>query len=106
MKRGDVYWYEHPEAGRRPWLVLTRTEAIPVLNQLIGVPATRTARGIPTEVPLDTDDGMPAPCVLALDNIAPIRRSLCTELITTLSPDRLQAVCMALQAASGCSWTR
>jgi mRNA interferase MazF len=106
VKRGDVYWYEHPEAGRRPWLVLTRTEAIPVLNQVIGVPATRTVRGIPTEVPLDLDDGMPVPCVLALDNLAPIRRSLCTGLITTLTAERLGDVCAALQAATACGWTR
>ncbi|MGH9078848.1 MAG: type II toxin-antitoxin system PemK/MazF family toxin [Acidimicrobiales bacterium] len=102
VKRGEVYWYEHPEAGRRPWLILTRTEALAVLNQVLAVPATRTVRSIPTEVPLDEGDGMPAPCVLALDNIAPIRSALCTDRITTLSPDKLGAVCEALRAATAC----
>ena len=63
MKRGDIYWYEHPEAGRRPWLILTRSEAIPVLNQVLAVPATRTIRLIPIEVPLDEGDGMPCPSI-------------------------------------------
>ena len=50
VNRGEVWWAEHPDAGRRPYLVLTRQAAIPVLNRVLAVPATRTVRGIPTEV--------------------------------------------------------
>jgi mRNA interferase MazF len=102
VARGEIWWYEHPDAGRRPYLVLTRTEAIPVLNQIIGVPATRTVRGIPTEVPLDEADGMPEPCALSLDNISVIRTALCTERITRLGPAKLRAVCDALRMATVC----
>jgi mRNA interferase MazF len=52
LKRGEVWWYEDPRARRRPFLILTREAAIPVLNQVLAVPATRTIRAIPTEVPL------------------------------------------------------
>jgi mRNA interferase MazF len=104
VKRGEVYWYEHPEAGRRPWLILSRDESLPVLTQVLAVPATRTVRGIPTEVPLGDDDGMPTDCVLTLDNVAPVRVSLCTERITTLGPDKMAAVCVALRAATACAW--
>ena len=83
-------------------LVLTRDEAIPVLHDLIGVPATRSVRGIPTEVGLDRGDGMPGACCLTLDNVQRIRAALCTERITVLSPDRLREVCAALAAATGC----
>jgi mRNA interferase MazF len=100
--RGEVWWYEDPEAGARPYLILTRDDAIPVLTQVLGVPATRVVRGIPTEVPLDEDDGMPEPCVLTLDNVATIRVSLCTERITTLGADRMHAVCEALHRATLC----
>ncbi len=102
VARGEVWWYEHPDAGRRPYLVLTRSEAIPVLNQLLAVPATRTVRGIPTEVPLNVDDGMPSPCVLSLDNVVVIRKALCTERIAVLGPAKLGAVCEALRAATAC----
>lgn len=102
MRRGEVYWYEHPEAGRRPWLILTRTEALAVLNQVLAVPVTRTIRHIPTEVALDEEDGLPAPCVLSLDNVAPIRPSLCTSLVCTLSLEKMRAVCHALEQATGC----
>lgn len=100
--RGEIWWYEHPEAGRRPFLLLTRTEAIGVLAQVLAVPATRTARGIPTEVALDQADGVPEPCVLALDNVTVIRPALCTGLVTRLGPARMQAVCRALRLATLC----
>lgn len=102
VARGELYWYEHPEAGRRPWLILTRSAALPVLNQVLAVPVTRTVRHIPTEVALDEDDGMPGPCVLALDNVAPIRPGLCTSLITTLGPAKMAEVCEALGIATAC----
>ena len=102
VRRGEVWWYEDPRAGRRPFLILSRDEAIPVLNQVLAVPATRTVRGIPTEVELDGSDGMPSPCVLATDNTTLIRVALCTRRITRLAPQRVQAVCEALATATAC----
>lgn len=102
MSRGEVWWYEEEDADRRPYLILTRDEAIPVLNEVLAVPATRTVRDIPTEVPLDESDGMPVACVLALDNAKPILVSGCTKRITGLDAERMAMVCEALAAASGC----
>jgi mRNA interferase MazF len=103
VARGEVWWYEDPRAGRRPFCILTRDEAIPVLNQVLAVPATRTRRGIPTEVALDESDGMPADCVLVADNVTLLRPSLCTERITVLPPAVMRRVCEALSAATACS---
>jgi mRNA interferase MazF len=102
VARGEVWWYEHPAHHRRPFAILTRDEAIPMLEQVLAVPATRTVRGIPTEVELDASDGMPSACVLATDNVTVIRRSLCTERITRLAPERMRAVCEALRVATAC----
>jgi len=102
VARGEVWWDEDPRDARRPFLILTRDEAIPVLNQVLAVPATRTVRGIPTEVELDRADGMPTSCALAADNMTLIRVSLCTERITRLPPERMQAVCEALEIATAC----
>ncbi|MFN2390065.1 MAG: type II toxin-antitoxin system PemK/MazF family toxin [Actinomycetota bacterium] len=102
VARGEVWWYEDPRAGKRPFLILTRDEAIPVLNQVLGVPATRTVRGIPTEVPLGTADGMPVDCALTLDNVTVVRPALCTDRITRLSGDRMRDVCEALGIATAC----
>lgn len=103
MTRGDVWWYEHPAAGRRPFSIITRPEACAVLNQLMAVPATRTVRGIPTEVSLDENAGIPAPCVLAVENVTLIRPALCTSLITRLDARTMARICRALAWATSCS---
>ena len=103
MNRGEVWWVERPGFGRRPHLVLTRQEAIPVLNSLLAVPATRTVRGIPTEVALGPEDGMPAECALSVDNATLIPKALFAERICKLGLDRLAEVCRALGLATGCS---
>jgi len=97
-----VWWYEDPRAGRRPFLILTRDEVIPLLNQVLAVPATRTIRGIPTEVALGPDQGMPSECVLSLDNVTLVRPALCTTLITRLDQGTMAGVCDALGRATGC----
>lgn len=102
VARGEVWWYEDPRADRRPFLILTRDEAIGVLNQVLGVPATRSVRGIPTEVELTRADGMAQACALTLDNLASLRVALLTERITRLSEDRMRQVCVALGHATSC----
>ncbi len=102
VKRGEVWWYEPPDAKARPHLILTRDEVIPLLNDVLSVPATRTRRGIPTEVDLGKEDGMPADCVLATDNMTLITTAYLTSRVTTLSPERMAAVCSALEVATGC----
>ncbi len=102
VNRGEVWWGEHAETGRRPYLVLTRQEALPVLRRVVVVPATRTIRGIPTEVVLDEDDGMPERCALSLDNVTTIPKTLLTERVTRLPGDRLVEVCRALRVATAC----
>jgi mRNA interferase MazF len=102
VARAEIWWYEDPRAGRRPFLILSRDEAIPVLNQVLAVPATRTIRDIPTEVRLTADDGMPEECVLSLDNVSLVRPPLCTSLITRLGPSTMARVCDALRRATAC----
>jgi mRNA interferase MazF len=82
--------------------VLTRQAAIPVLTALLAVPATRTIRRIPTEVVLDTNDGMPEECALAVDNLTLVPKELFRNRITRLSVERMTEVCRALALASGC----
>ena len=102
MNRGEVWWGEHPDAGRRPYLILTRQQAIPVLTRVLAVPATRTVREIPTEVILAEEDGMPERCALSFDNIVTMPKGLFTTRICRLGVDRLDQVCRALATATGC----
>jgi mRNA interferase MazF len=102
VNRGEVWWLEHPEAGRRPACIVTREAAIPVLESVLVAPATRTIRGIPTEVALTRDDGMPADCALSFDNLTTVPKALLSRRITTLRDARLEDLCRALRAATGC----
>lgn len=102
VNRGEIWWAEHPDAGRRPYLVLTRQAAIPVLDRVLAVPATRTVRNIPSEVLLDEDDGMPETCALSFDNTTTMPKALLTRRITRLSVEKLEQSCRAQRAATGC----
>ena len=70
--QGEIWWAE-TEDKRRPVLVVTRSEAIPVLTWLVVAPVTRTVRGIPTEIALGPEEGLPEPCAASFDNVQPIR---------------------------------
>lgn len=102
VTRGDVWWFEPPHQKRRPVVVLTRAEVIPALNQVIAAPVTRVIRSIPTEVDLGPADGMPAECVVTLDNLVSVRPAFLTERITTLDSARMAQVCRALRHAVAC----
>jgi mRNA interferase MazF len=102
VNRGDVWWAELPEVGRRPYLILTREVAMPVLTRVLAVPATRNVREIPSEVRLGAGDGMPTDCALSFDNILTVRKAYFTERITRLGVDRMSEVCSALRYATGC----
>jgi mRNA interferase MazF len=102
VARGEVWWAELPDAGARPALVLTREGAIPVLHRVIVVPATRTVRGIPTEVRLATEDGMPDECALSFDNVSTIPKSALRSRICVLGSERMADVCRAWRDAVDC----
>jgi mRNA interferase MazF len=99
--QGEVWW-AGADDKRRPVLVITRSDAIPVLARLVVAPITRTVRGIPTEIPLGPDDGLPADCAASFDNVEPINRHLLTARIATLGAARRHELCGALAALADC----
>ena len=93
MRRGEVWWANLPQPiGRRPVLLLSRNTAYKVRTSLTVGVITSTTRGIPVEVPLDENDGMPRECVVNLDNILTIPRSTLTKQITALSKEKMGLV--------------
>ena len=101
-RRGEVWWAEIEDLGRRPFLVMTRSAAIPVLNSLVAAPVTRTVRHIPTEVSLGPDDGMPAECAASFDNLRVVPKAYLTDRICVLGTARLAEACTALRTAVDC----
>lgn len=101
-RRGEVWWAEIEDIGRRPFLVMTRTAAIPVLNSVLAAPVTRTVRDIPTELPLGPDDGMPTDCAASFDNLRVVPKSYLVDRLCTLDPRRMVEACRAVRAAVDC----
>lgn len=102
IARGEVWWGESPDVGRRPFLVMTRDAAIPVLHSVLAAPVTRTVRGIPTEVPLSQADGMPQDCAASFENLRVVPKAYLVERLCTLDASRVLEACAALRAAIDC----
>ena len=102
MRRGEIRWYTFARPDkRRPVLLLTRDAVIESLNEIIVVPATRTIRGISTEVVLTPEDGLPVACALNLDHVALAHRSRLGAVIANLPSARWLEVFRALAIACG-----
>ena len=99
--QGEIWWAE-AEDKRRPVLIVTRSDVVPVLTWIIVAPVTRTIRQIPTEVSLVTSHGLPDDCVASFDNLQPIRRSFLTQRVGALAIEQLDEICRALHALADC----
>ena len=100
MTRGEVWWAElPPPAGRRPVVLISRDAAYDVRLSITVAPVTRTIRDIPVEVPLGREDGLPARCVVNLDDVTTIPKSLLRQRISTLSAVRLAEIDAAIRFA-------
>ncbi len=102
MRQGEIWWVEQPHQKRRPALVLTRNEVLPVLFDVMVAPVTTRIRGLPTEVELGSADGVPRPSVVNVQHIASVPTSMLTTRIGDLAPGRWHEVCAAVRAAIDC----
>lgn len=101
--RGEVWWCELPDIGRRPVVVLSRDAAIPRLGRTLVAPCTTTIRDLASEVPLEPhDDPVPRPCAVNLDSVESVSTSVLIERLGRLADDRMQQVCSALKVAVDC----
>lgn len=101
--RGEVWWCELPEIGRRPVVVLSRDAAIPRLRRALIGPCTTTIRGIPSEVLLEPgDDPVPRTSVVNLDSVESVSLATLVERLGRLSDERMRQICRALEIAVAC----
>lgn len=101
--RGEVWWVERPELGRRPMVVLTRDAAIPRMQRVLAAPCTTRLRGLPTEVLLEPgEDPVPQVSAVSLDSLQNVPVGLLVERLGRLSDDRMRQVCVALAVAVDC----
>lgn len=101
--RGEMWWCELPDVGRRPVVVLSRDAAIPRLRRTLIGPCTTTIRGLPSEVVLEPDDDpVPRRCAVNLDSVESVAVAFLVERLGRLADDRMRQICAALEVAVDC----
>ena len=101
--RGEVWWCELAEVGRRPVVVLSRDVAIPRLRRTLIGPCTTTIRGIPSEVLLEPpEDPVPQTSAVNLDSVESVSLGTLVERLGRLSDERMREICRALEVAVAC----
>jgi len=98
--RGELWWCEPPDIGRRPVVVLSRDSAIPRLRRTLVAPCTTTIRGLPSEVVLEPgEDPIGQLSAVNLDSVESVSLAVLVERIGRLSDARMRQICAALEIA-------
>ena len=102
--RGEVWWCEIAEIGRRPVVVLSRDSVIPRHRRALVAPCTTTIRGLVSEVGLEpVEDPIPRRSVVNLDSVESVSVAVLVDRIGRLADARMQQICAALAVAVDCA---
>lgn len=101
--RGELWWCDLTEVGRRPVVVLSRDTAIPRLRRALVAPCTTTIRALASEVVLEPgEDPVPRRCSVNLDSVESVSVAVLVDRLGRLSDERMRQLCTALDVAAGC----
>jgi mRNA interferase MazF len=101
--RGELWWCEPPDIGRRPVVVLTRDAAIPRLRRALVAPCTTRIRGLPSEVVLEPgEDPIGRRSAVNLDSVESVSIGVLVARVGRLSDSRMRQICAALDVAVDC----
>lgn len=103
MNRGEIWLYRFMKPDkRRPVLVLSRPDVIPLLRTVMVAPITSAIRGAPSEVRVGIDEGLKGPSAINLDHVQTVEKGRLERYVGSVGRDRMEAVCRALALAVGC----
>ncbi|MCU1496092.1 MAG: growth inhibitor [Acidimicrobiales bacterium] len=102
VAQSELWLMETPNRKRRPVLIVSRDEVIPVLNNVVVAPVTSTIRDIPTCVTVGPDEGIDHESVATFDNLAAVPKSVLTVRLGSLGVDGQRQICTALAAMANC----
>lgn len=101
--RGELWWCEPPEIGRRPVVILSRDAAIPRLRRALIAPCTTSIRGLASEVILEPgEDPVIRRTAVNLDSVESVSIGVLIDRIGRLSDSRMLEICAALAVAVDC----
>lgn len=102
VAQGEIWLMETPNQKRRPVLIVSRSEAIAVLNNVVVAPLTTAIRDIPTCLRVGPEEGIDHDSVAAFDNLAAVPKSVLTIRLGQLGMGGRRQICGALQALADC----
>jgi mRNA interferase MazF len=102
VAQAELWLMETPNQKRRPVLVVSRDEIIPVLNNVVVAPVTSTIREIPTCIRVGPEEGIDHDSVATFDNLAAVPKSVLTTRLGELGVDGRRRICEAFDAVANC----
>jgi mRNA interferase MazF len=102
VAQAEIWLMETPNQKRRPVLIVSRDEVIPVLNNVVVAPVTSTLRDIPTCIRVGPDEGIDHDSVATFDNLAAVPKSVLTTRLGQLGSAGSRQICDALDAMANC----
>ncbi len=102
VARGELWWGETPDEKGRPFLVVSRDAANAVMARVLVAPVTTRVRGVPSELPLGADEGLPRASVASFDNVRPFPKAMLVRRLGALGPARRHELCAVAAATLDC----
>ena len=101
--RGELWWCELADVGRRPVVILSRDAAIPRLRRALVAPCTTTIRALASEVVLEPgEDPIPRRSAVNLDSVESVSLAVLVERLGRLADARMREICRALEVVVDC----
>ncbi len=104
MKRGELYRVEKPSKrdpkGFRVFVIVSRQRFIETrFESVICAPVYTTCIGLPSEVEIGIDEGLKHDSCIHCDELISLQKSVLTNFIGSLSPQKIQELNQALKVA-------
>lgn len=100
LGHGQVWWADLDKV--RPVVILTRARIAPRLHRVLVAPVTTTVRGIATEVPLGSAEGVRDGSVANLDNIQLVPVACLLRAAGRVPTEAWPRFCSAMAAVMAC----
>lgn len=102
VARGELWWGETPDEKGRPFLVVSRDAANHVMQRVLVAPVTTHVRGVPSELALGADEGLPRSSVASFDNLRPFPKAMLVRRLGALATSRRRLICAVAAATLDC----
>jgi mRNA interferase MazF len=103
LNRGEIwlYTFRAPDK-RRPVVILSRPDVIPLLSTVMVAPITSTIHGAPSEVVVGVEEGLKNESAVNLDHVQTVAKDALRHYVGRLSAAKMAAVCRSLATAVAC----